>query len=78
MDENTYTPILLVGNEWVVVEECTSMLPPIPDPCLVSRDRVNNELTITTTRFSIYAVQGNLLPPPSVAMGTGLMPLRDN
>ena len=78
MDENTYKPILLVGNEWVVVEDCSSPQTPMPDPCLVSRDPVNNELIITTTRFSIYGVQGDFLPTPPVATAAGLMPLGDN
>ena len=78
MDENTYRPILLVGNKWLAVEDCTSMLPPIPDPCLLSRDTVNNELVITTTRFSIYGVQGAFLPPPPVATAAGSMPLGEN
>ena len=56
MDENTFTPILLMGDEWVPVEDCSSLQTPIPDPCLVDRNTFHNELTLTTTRFSIFAV----------------------
>ena len=58
LEENTLRPILLVDGTWTQVEDCHSTDPPAPDPCLASRDTINNELTITTTHFSIYGVQG--------------------
>jgi len=58
--EKTIVPILLVGNDWVTVDDCESDGPLIPDPCLANRDTVNNKLTIKTTHFSIYGVEAGV------------------
>lgn len=83
LDENTFVPILLVGNDWVPLKDCESDDPLIPDPCLANRDIVNNELTIKTTHFSIYGVQGAValpIPAPIVSteLGLAIEPLEDN
>ena len=83
LDENTFVPILLVGNGWVMVKACQSDDPLIPDPCLANRDAINNKLTIKTTHFSIYGVQGALAltPPPVITpteVGAGLELLGEN
>jgi len=73
IDENTLVPILLVGNDWVTVVVCEADDPLIPDPCLANRDTINNELTIKTTHFSIYGVQGAaILPIPFPIVSTEL------
>ena len=57
------------------------MLPPVPDPCLVSRDTVNNKLTITTTHFSIYGIQAvasDATVIPAAGVARALEPLGDN
>ena len=48
-----------------MVAACESEDPLKPDPCLANRDTVNNKLTIRTTHFSIYGVQGAVALPPS-------------
>ena len=59
--EGSLYPVLLVGGQWVKVEDCLAQGPPSPDPCVVSHDTDTNIFTIETTHFSTYAFVGAIL-----------------
>ena len=69
-DENSMQVNLLVGDEYVTLEDCVSADPPSPDPCISERDPINNTITIKTTHFSIFALSAPSLEVSIVDMAS--------
>jgi hypothetical protein len=55
-DEQSLQVHLLMGENYVVVPNCSTIDPPSPSPCVSERNPDANTVTIITTHFSVYAL----------------------